>query len=98
MAVDVPVAQPPAAPQQPQVLRAAAADIVRLDQVAFVAPGSGRGEGVAGEVTEVRHGSDGRTVAVVVDDRVHVVPADHGVVVIRTPRPETAQDVGDSGR
>lgn len=42
MAVDVPVAQPPAGPQQPPVLRAAAADVVPFDQVAFVAPGSGR--------------------------------------------------------
>lgn len=98
MAIDVPVAQPPAGPQQPQVLRAAAADIVRLDQVAFVTPGSGRGEGVAGEVTDVRRGSDGRTVSVVVDDRLHVVPADHGVVVIRTRAPRAPEDGGDSGR
>lgn len=81
MAVDV--SPGPSSPLGPDVLRAAAADIERGDQVAFVSPEGPDGDHVAGEVTSVRRAHDGTAVAVVVANRVHFVPADHHVVIIR---------------
>lgn len=86
MAVDVPPLPDIDArniPVRPQVLRVAAADIERGDQVAFVAPDGEHQPHVAGGVTGVRCSRDGATVAVVVANRVHFVPADHRVVIIR---------------
>lgn len=72
-------------PQPPQVLRTAAADIQRRDQVAFVSPDGAAAEDVAGEVTAVHRDPAGATVAVVVSNRVHFVPADYWVIIIRSP-------------
>lgn len=66
--------------QQPEVLRCAAADVERGDQLALSSPDDGE---VAGEVTAARLSGDRSTVALVVENRVHFVPADHDVVVIR---------------
>lgn len=67
---------------QLQVLRGRAATIRRGDQVALLAPDDADGKGIAGAVTGVRSGRD-RMVALVVANRVHFVPADHDVVIIR---------------
>lgn len=71
------------APRAPEVLRGTAADLQRNDQVAFVSPGAGGVEHVAGEVTGLRHSPDRSTVALLVDNRVHFVPARQSVVIIR---------------
>lgn len=71
-------------PQSPQVLRAPAAELQRGDQVAFVSPDGDRSADVAGEVTAIRRDPWG-AVFVVVENRVHVLPADHGVVIVRAP-------------
>lgn len=70
---------------QPQVLHAPAGIIRRGDQVALLTPDDTDGNGVAGAVTAVRTGCD-LMVALVVANRVHFVPADHDVVIIRDPR------------
>lgn len=76
----------PLTPQQPpQVLRTAAADVKRGDQVAFVSPDGEAAEDVAGEVTAVHRDPDGATVAVVVSNRVHFVPSEYRVIIIRSP-------------
>lgn len=83
--------QPLCQPQQPQqphpplVLRTAAIDIQRHDQVAFVSPDGAWGEHVAGAVAAVRRDPRQGAVFVVVENRVHVVPDDHGVVIVRSP-------------
>lgn len=71
--------------QAPEVLRTAAVDINRGDQVAFVSPDGDGTADVAGEVTAVRRDPRGSMVYVVVENRVHVMPADHGVVIVRGP-------------
>lgn len=88
MSVTLPTVHSPprSPPQPPQVLRTAAADIRRNDQVAFVSPDGPDGDGaahVAGEVTGMRHDPRGSTVYLVVENRVHVVPRDHGVIIVR---------------
>lgn len=68
--------------RQLQAMRGRAAGIRRGDQVALLAPDDPDGQGIAGAVTGVRAGLD-HTVALVVANRVHFVPADHEVVIIR---------------
>lgn len=67
----------------PRVLRAAAGDIRRGDQVAFATGEGGQREEVAGEATAVHYSLEEQTVAVVVANRVHFLSADHAVVIIR---------------
>lgn len=87
MSVTLPTVHSPprTPPQTPQVLRTAAADIRRNDQVAFVSPEGDGGVHVAGEVTGMRQDPRGSTVYLVVENRVHVVPRDHGVIIVRGP-------------
>lgn len=66
-----------------EVLETAARDIRRGDQVAFSSPEGQDGQEVAGAVTAIRRGRDWPTMAVVVDNRVHFLPADHPVIIIR---------------
>lgn len=78
-------------PRAPDVLQAAAADIRQGDQVAFAWSEGGVREEAAGAVTGVRYSLEAETVAVVVDNRVHFLHADHRVIIIRglasqTPR------------
>lgn len=68
---------------QVDVLETIASDIRRADQVAFCSPEGEAGQEVAGGITAIRGGRDSRTVAVVVDNRVHFLPADHRVIIIR---------------
>lgn len=76
--------EPVSPPQSPQVLRTAAADIQRGDQVAFVSPDGAAAEDVAGEVTAVHRDSTGGMVGLVVSNRVHFVPSDYWVIIIRS--------------
>lgn len=65
-----------------EVIQTVAGDIQRGDQVAFSSPDGALGEEVAGGVTGIRR-SGHPTLALVVDNRVHFVPADHQVIIIR---------------
>lgn len=73
-------------PQAPEVLRCPATQIRRNDHVAFVSPEAGYDGHVAGEVTGLRHSSNRPLIALVVQNEVHFVPAQHSVVIIRTAR------------
>lgn len=68
---------------RPNVLQASAAEIRQGDQVAFAASEGGMREEVAGAVTGVRYSLEAETVAIVVDNRVHFLHADHRVIIIR---------------
>lgn len=72
---------------QVEVLETLAGEIQRRDQVAFCSPEAEHGQEVAGGISAIRHGLDSRTVAVVVDNAVHFLPADHRVIIIRGCRP-----------
>lgn len=83
-----------------EVLEAVAGDIRRGDQVAFCAPEGEAGQEVAGGITAIRRGRDSRTVAVVVDNRVHFLPTGHRVIIIRGCEPpltrQHRQDTDDA--
>ncbi len=88
MAIDVTTVS---LPQAPEVLRCPATQIRRHDHVAFASPEGGYDRHVAGEVTGLRHDSNRSLIALVVDNQVHFVPAQHSVVITRTARsPERA--------
>lgn len=70
-------------PTTPQVLCTDAAGIRRDDQVAFTSAEGEPSEDVAGGVTGVRHSPDRSSVTLIVDNRVHFLPADHEVIIIR---------------
>lgn len=74
---------PPRTHDQVEVLETVAGDIQRGDQVASPSPEGQASPEVAGGITAIRRGWGSRTVAVVVDNRVHVWPADHRVIIIR---------------
>lgn len=67
----------------PEVLRQVAGDIKRRDHVVTEVREGDRRVAIAGEVTGLRHSSDRSTVVVVVDNRVHFIPAHHPVVIVR---------------
>lgn len=67
----------------PRVLLTDARGIQRGDQVTFASPEGEEGTDVAGGVSGVHHGPDPSTVTLVVANRVHFVPVDHRVIVIR---------------
>lgn len=67
--------------QAPEVLRCAAVDVRRGDQVAYVS--ADHGGHVAGGITGRRTSADGGTVTLVVDGHVHCVSSRESVVVIR---------------
>lgn len=83
-----------------EVLETIAGDIRRGDQVAFGSPEGEAGQEVAGGITAIRRGRDSRTVAVVVDNRVHFLPADHRVIIVRGCQPpltrQHRQDTDDA--
>lgn len=67
----------------PQVLCTDATGIRRGDQVAFTSADGECPEDVAGGVTGVRHSPDRSTVTLIVANRVHFLPPDHEVIIIR---------------